>query len=406
MDGFEAPPQGDFQSYEKLVGQQGGHLGALNKWSSNQCGDTDGLDGLLYLLRGAVTGTSHFFAGKLAQSERGMGVVAGKVQQTSANYTGTDQNTAANLRSLYPTPLPGFPDIGAVPGMPRLGNFTDEPVTLTEPTGADADTAKNIKHQLMTMRSGFSSGPLSTAQSVFSFFTGQNLVELLLDPLVGDYGRLLYLHDAYQELGAGSYTVAATLRKGSWSLADEWTGQAAVGFDSYLFLWTMGIGGIGDAARVAAKVYKDGYDTVVALVYVALTKINQLLGDELEQLAEQGGELVEGDAAIEAVGGGPEDPLADIGAGIFSAYKLYKVYKLISRIVSIIDDIETVFTKISESVQAVESGITAIEKMIDSPMPTLGSLVNDVEQRGFSFEQNGAWDPTLGAVRIAMLPSA
>jgi hypothetical protein len=38
-------------------------------------------------------------------------------------------------------------------------------------------------------------------------------------------------------------------------------------------------------------------------------------------------------------------------------------------------------------------------------MPTLGSLVNDVEQRGFDFEK-GAWDPTLGAVRVGMLPSA
>jgi hypothetical protein len=29
-----------------------------------------------------------------------------------------------------------------------------------------------------------------------------------------------------------------------------------------------------------------------------------------------------------------------------------------------------------------------------------------VEQRGFEFEKDGFWDPTLGAARVAMLPAA
>ncbi|MET9383156.1 hypothetical protein ABZY09_19295 [Streptomyces sp. NPDC002928] len=49
----------------------------------------------------------------------------------------------------------------------------------------------------------------------------------------GEYGRLLYLHDAYEALG-----------------------DAATNFESYLFQWTVGMGGVGDAAKETAKVYK------------------------------------------------------------------------------------------------------------------------------------------------------
>lgn len=102
-----------------------------------------------------------------------------------------------------------------------------------EPQSAEHDTAADIQHQLETIRGKFlMGGVLATAEKVFRFFTGQDLVGLLLDPLVGQYGRLRYLHDAYAELASGTYTVAAPVRKGSWALADRWTGQAATNFDS------------------------------------------------------------------------------------------------------------------------------------------------------------------------------
>ena len=99
-----------------------------------------------------------------------------------------------------------------------------------------------------------------------------------------------------------------------------------------MFRWTMGTGGIGDAAKEVSDAYKTGYDTIVALVYLVLRDINTLINDEIKAMIEQGEKALGGDAAIEAAGGGPEDPLADIGAGIYTAYRLYKLYKIVRTI--------------------------------------------------------------------------
>jgi hypothetical protein len=50
--------------------------------------------------------------------------------------------------------------------------------------------------------------------------------------------------------------------------------------------------------------------------------------------------------------------------------------------------------------------VNAMLAALNAPLPTVGSLIDDVEQKGFTFEQGGGWSPTLGAARLAMLPSA
>lgn len=131
-----------------------------------------------------------------------------------------------------------------------------------------------------------------------------------------------------------------------------------------------------------------------------------LIANELEQLAEQGAELAAGDAAIEAAGLGPEDPIADVGAGIFTAYKIYKIYRVISAIITAISAIEATFRLISKAVTDISDAVDAAVKLFDSPMPSIGSLINDVEKRGFGFERDSGWSPSLGAARIALLPHA
>jgi uncharacterized protein YukE len=404
MSGFKTPPQSDFHSYASLVSQQGGHLSKLAQWCDSQCANTDGLDGLLVLpLLAIVPEVSRFFGDKCAQSRRGMDLIGDKIHSTSDAYTGTDQATAATISSLYPHSFSHFPDISAIPGGSDLGNFTDEGVNLKEPADADETTSKSIHHQLELVR-----GELGGAEKVFKFLTGQSLVDLLVTPLVGEYGRLRYLEDAYDQLAEGVYTVAGTLRKGSWRLGSEWSGEAATAYDEYLFRWTMGIGGIGDAAKLAAKVYHDGYDAIVALVFTALREINQLIKEELKDLEERAAKMAAGDAAIEAVGLGPEDPLADVGAGIWSAYQMYKIYQDVKKVISVINAIEKTFELIKKAVETIRTDVQKVIAFMQSPMtlPTVGSLINDVEQRGFEFEKNGGWSPTVGAARIGMLPAA
>lgn len=308
-----------------------------------------------------------------------------------------------DLHAIYPGAISHFPNLGSLPGASRAGNFSDEAVSLKEPANAEETTAKNIHHQLMML--GLKS-ELKTADKVFTFLTGQSLIELLLKPLAGDYGRLMYLHDAYDTMGEAVYTVAGTLRKGSWALGSEWKGQTGTAFDSYLFRWTMGIGGVGDAAKTVATAYKDGYDIVIVLVHQALRKLEDLIQQEVEQLAKEGAEMLAGDATIEAVGLGPEDPLADVGAGLYSAYKLYEMYKTVSKIITIINVIEGIYKAIEAAIKGIESAVKKVTEALNSPMPTVDSLIDDVERRGFEFEKSGGWSATAGAARIGMLPAA
>jgi hypothetical protein len=192
------------------------------------------------------------------------------------------------------------------------------------------------------------------------------------------------------------------MRKGSVRLGGEWTGDAAVAFDSLMFRWSMGAGGIGDAAKVVAGVFKDGYYTVCGLVQAALQAITRLINNELKHLVE----TAEGDAAIVAVGGGPEDPVADIVAGLWTAYKIYHIVKAIIAAVLVI---QKIYDSIKTAAGKIESDVNAVIKAFSAPLDISGeinSLLDQERQKGFEFEKTGGWNPKLGAARIAVLPSA
>lgn len=231
--------------------------------------------------------------------------------------------------------------------------------------------------------------------------TGQSLVEQLLTPIFGNWGRLKYLQDAYDTLADGIYTVTGTVRKGSVRLGGEWEGDAAVGFDSLMFRWSMGSGGVGDAAKFVSDLFGDAYKAVCFLVGQALKEIGRLIDNELKQLAE----MAATDAAIEAVGGGPEDPVADVAA---IAYDAYKIYKIINRVVTAVTVIVAIFRNIQDAITGLIKDVKKVQDFLSGlnfHVPTVDSLIDLVKQRGFEFEKNSGWDYKAGAARIALLPS-
>jgi uncharacterized protein YukE len=428
---LKVPPGKDFGSYASLMDKQAAHFTALDNWVTAHCHDANDLDGALVLPVQKLAPTiADAFSGKLAQCASGMTGIAGKARDTSGDYAGNEHATIHSFAGIYGKALPAFPDIGLVPGMEHLGDFTDEDPGLKagnlKPAGDI--TAMNIQIQLEALgfvsdsgsnafqgSRGLTSGMpvfkklgnmsgkiLGMADTLFQQFTGHSLVELLFDPIFGNYGRLKYLEEAYDQLGDGIYTVTGTMRKGSVRLGGEWTGDAAVAFDSLMFRWSMGSGGIGDAAKVVAGVFKDGYYTVCALVQAALQAITRLINNELKQLVQ----TAEGDAAIEAVGGGPEDPVADVVAGLWTAYKIYHIVKAIIAAVMVI---QKIYDSIKTAVGKIESDVHAVIKAFSTPFDISGeinSLLDQERQKGFEFEKTGGWNTKLGAARIAVLPSA
>jgi uncharacterized protein YukE len=401
--GFTVPPQADFTNFSNLVLKQGDHFGSLGSWAGGNCSNSDGLDGLLEPLRGIVHEIGSHFDAKYGQCQKGMPSVSGKVLQAREAYRHSDRGAQDALKKTYPNPLPGFHE---PPNLPVIGNFDDTDIELKQPTSAEEDTQNSIEHTLDVVSKKLIFGELKGAENVFKFLTGHSLVELLITPLVGKYGRLKFLQNCFEEASEASYTVAGNLRKSSWRMAAEWTGDAADAFDSYMFRWHMGIGGLGDAAKVVANVYRDGFAAVTALVWTALTEINKLMEQGVKKLAEEAAKIAAGDAAIEAVGLGPEDPLADIGAGIYSAWRLYELYKDVKLIIGIINGIHKTFDAISKAVKAISDGVDAVKDFFSSPTPSVDDLKKDMEQRGAEFEKAGFWNPKLGALRIGLLPSS
>lgn len=163
--------------------------------------------------------------------------------------------------------------------------------------------------------------------------------------------------------------------------------------------WSMGIGGLGDGATLIAQAYLVGYEAVMPLADAALVAINSLMKREITQLAE----LVAGDAAAELFGGGPEDPVADVVAAVNTLYRVYQAVKLV---IDAVEEISKIYDRIKTEIENIRGTVDKVIHYFEEPLPSVGSLVNNVEQRGFSFEKDPGWNPELGVARIAMLPAA
>lgn len=393
---FTAPSQQEFQDCSRLIEEQAGHLAALERWVGEQCLDTEGLSGVLTPLTQLIPKVAQPFTDKLGRAQQGVHDVSGMIKLTGDNYAQADQVSLGAIAGIYPAPLPHFPDLRAL-HLPQIGDFTDEPVTLTPPKSAEDDTVENALHDLAAMKVLLDRGPLGLAEKAFRLFTGQDLMALLIHPLTGDYGRLKYLHDAYAELASGAYTVAATIRKGSWALADDWTGDPATGFDSYMFRWGMGIGGIGDAAALMSRAYGTCFDAVMPLVESALTAINMLIKKELRQLAE----LVAGDGAA-ALFGGPLNPVADLVALANTCFRIYETVRLV---IEGVRSIKNIYEQISKVITETHDAVDKILHYASQPLQSLKELIDHLKERGFSFETYEIWNPALGVARMTMLPA-
>ncbi|MBY8857952.1 hypothetical protein K7711_15815 [Nocardia sp. CA2R105] len=225
----------------------------------------------------------------------------------------------------------------------------------------------------------------------------------MLKPILGDWDRLIYLHDAYDTLGDACYTVAGTLRKGSWKLGSEWQGDTATAFDSYMFRWTNGIGGVGDRAKVIADEYKKGHTIILSIVQLVVSYASQALDKEIKQLALDVEKTAAVDGAVEVIGGGPEDPLADIVAGLFTAAQAVQIYKDVRMVVNVIEQIDNYYNLIKETVEEVKSVVEKMQHPDFSGNQSVGSLIRDVEQHGFDFEKQGGWTPEDGTSRTGYL---
>src|SRR6266568_6574450 len=138
-----------------------------------------------------------------------------------------------------------------------------------------------------------------------------------------------------------------------------------------MFRWTMGIGGSGDAAKLIAKAYKEAHDLLLKLIGKAVDKLSELIDTGIKKLAEKIAEMLAGDAIIETVGLGPEDPVADVVAAGYSAEKMYQIYKIVRTIVSDVIAIVEIYKEIKSGIEKLKTDVeTVIHSMTSGGWPS------------------------------------
>ncbi|RMI35479.1 hypothetical protein [Nocardia stercoris] len=458
-DTLKVPPTEDFTAFNGLVAKQGDHLGGMIAWAGKQCVDGDGLDGLLSELKPYLPQIAQPVGAALQQSQRGMGLITGKVSAVDRQLRDHDAEHAAALNGLFPDRLSGVGDLSMM-GTPTgaAADFGDRDVQLKEPVepGAvgssllvgrtlgkimdpaapppkeapklEGSSFKKARDYLAgkfyaQLEPGNPTTPegayhkwvsgagsdIFIADKAFQLVTGHSFVDMTLKPLVGDWDRLMYLSDAYDTLGDACYTVAGNLRKGSWKIGQEWAGATATAFDSYMFRWANGIGGVGDCCKQIAERFEEAYEAIMTLIQTLLTYVSKLIDKEIKKLALDAAETVAGDAAIEVVGLGPEDPVADGVAAVWTAARMAKIYQDVRMVVNGLEQVQSIYAdiqKYSAEIPKIESEL----KQLWNPAPwgdgSTTGLIEDVEWRGYYFESADGWSSKDGAARVALLPKA
>jgi hypothetical protein len=60
---------------------------------------------------------------------------------------------------------------------------------------------------------------------------------------------------------------------------------------------------------------------------------------------------------------------------------------------------------ISKIIDGISQDIQSIQELFMSPMPSIGDMMNTVEQRGLEFEKDSGWSSKAGATRVGLLPT-
>jgi hypothetical protein len=392
MTNVQAPPKAEFDNLAGLLDAQRGHLGTLGNYAGSTCANGDGLDNALSFLRQPVADLSTFLNNKFFDCQAGIANAAGNVRYAGYLYHSTDRHAETEIRSVFPSAPSYFPDIT---GGPSVGSYDDIDVAPEEPDAADEIIKTNLNHVMSA---------LGTVEHIWRWVTGgDSLLERLVTPITGNYGRLKYLKVAYANLSDGTYTIAGNIRRGTYHIAPKWNGGAANEFEYLMFRWHMGIGGLGDLAKVASNVFRDGYATIATLVNAVLDAIGVFINHEIKKLLE----AVAGTAAIEAAGGGPEDPVADVIAG---GWDLWKIYQAVSAAITAINLIVNLIGKLIEGVKAVAHSINELRNLIGEAKQDPGQLAKDLLNQGLNsageVEKDSFWNPTVGAARIGLLPAS
>ncbi|CRK60058.1 hypothetical protein [Alloactinosynnema sp. L-07] len=118
---------------------------------------------------------------------------------------------------------------------------------------------------------------------IYEKVTGENLVDALIKPLVGDFEKVDANAHAWGQVSKALDSVRRNVDGGADQLAPHWTGDAADKFGLRLSgLWALAIEADSQVARIIGDKFKSTANTCRTAVMAALTLLDLLVGKLIE----------------------------------------------------------------------------------------------------------------------------
>lgn len=382
MTGLDLNPD-ELRSFSDQVRRASNRAFALQGYAGRTCRTTTGLDGLLSVLRSPVELVADANQSVLLKTNDGLWQTHLDIRSAAYDAESSDAEAAAQISALFPEAPDFFPDrIGPVGSMYGYDDHWDShPV---EPEDASTElTAEGIDP----------GGVLGAIDWVWEQVTGESLIAAIIDPIVGDPGRLAWLSEAYSELGDATYAVAWNLRSGTFNVGPHWNGDSGRAFELHMFRWHMGLGGLGDAQHLVSGILSEAYDLVFEGVNMVLEKINSLINRLAEFAARKAAPVI----------------------GWFTTAWDVFTGDLWDKITEFIDDVQRIKDQIQDLKDAcedfkadIEDAKATVEALLDGardPLGALRDLAGDAQSQIFNVEGRDDWEPSLtSAGRAALLP--
>ncbi|MEN3614001.1 hypothetical protein AAH979_31170 [Plantactinospora sp. ZYX-F-223] len=356
------------------------HVDVLRSYAGIACAETDGLENLLAVFADLTEDVAEVNMIVLKRSRDALSRTADDITLAVDLVEQTDVAAAQRIGAAFP-PVPKsvpFPDLTTLPG--SVHGYDD--VTSTCPglpaTSSEKYTADGIDP----------GGLLGTFDDLWRSAFGESVLAKIFHPILGDPGRLAWLSSAYSQLGTCTYEVAWNLRSGTLNAAPHWNGESGRAFELCMFRWHMGLGGLGDAHHLIAKLYLEAYEVVSKEFREILELLNRLLEKVGKRLTPVIGQL---------------SLLWDVVTWDV-ADELKEFVNDVKRIVRKINELEEECMRFKEKILEAQARVEQLLLAARDPHEALRDWAGKTQDGILNFEGRSGYDPTPGAARVALLP--
>jgi uncharacterized protein YukE len=154
----------------------------------------------------------------------GMGRAATNLESVAERYEQDDRNGSDRINDAYPQGGGGTPtgSAGASGSYEDLSEPTEQ---LTTPGSYDDTVASQVDEI---------GGTVGIINDVYEWVTGDSLLQKIVEPITGDWGRLYSLADAWDNVGGSSTSVNANVTSAVGSVDGAWNGRASEAFQTHM----------------------------------------------------------------------------------------------------------------------------------------------------------------------------